>query len=73
MSPRQLIDSPAVKLATYALIIGIAWATLRAEVAQKADKTTVEAMASDVRDIKAILCSAAARTDSFCLDFSRGK
>lgn len=64
MTPRQLIDSPALKLATYALAVGIAWATLRAEVQGKADRTTVDAMAADVRDIKAILCQRS--TDSFC-------
>lgn len=64
MTPRQFAESPALKLAVYALLIGIAWATLKAEVAEKADKSTVEAMAHDVRDIKAILC--ARNSDSFC-------
>lgn len=65
MTARQFIDQPAIKLATYALLLGIAWATLKADVAQKADRATVEAMAADIRDIKAILC--AKSTDSFCI------
>jgi hypothetical protein len=64
MTAKQLVDSPAIKLAAYALMLGIAWATLKAEVAQKADKATVEAMAADIRDIKSILCHN--NTDSFC-------
>ena len=64
MTARQFVDMPAVKLATYALVLGIAWATLRAEVAQKADKITVEEMAADIKDIKSILCHDS--TDSFC-------
>jgi len=64
VTARQIIDIPAVKLAAYALLIGVAWATLRAEVAQKADKATVEVMAEDIRDIKNILCQN--NTDSFC-------
>lgn len=64
MSPRQLIDSAAVRIAVYALGIGIAYATLKADVAQKADATEVQVMARDIKDIKAILCSNS--TDSFC-------
>ena len=64
MTARHIIDAPAVKLAAYAVLLGMAWATLRAEVAQKADKTSVESMASDIRDIKSILCRNS--TDSFC-------
>lgn len=64
MTAKQLVDAPALKLAVYALAIGLAWATLKADVSQKADKTEVEAMAADIKDIKAILC--AKNTDSFC-------
>lgn len=66
MTTRDLVNSPTAKLITYALIIGIAWATLNAQVAQKADKADVQAMAADVRDIKALLCRHNP-TDSFCL------
>ena len=64
MTAKQLVDNPALKLAAYALMLGIAWATLRAEVAQKADKTSVDAMAADIKDIKSILCHK--NPDSFC-------
>ena len=64
MTAKQLVDNPALKLAAYALMLGIAWATLRAEVAQKADKASVDAMAADIRDIKSILCNN--NPDSFC-------
>jgi len=65
MTTRELVNSPTAKLVIYALALGIAWATLRAEVAQKADQTDVQAMAADIRDIRAILCRSQP-ADSFC-------
>jgi hypothetical protein len=65
MTTRELVNSPTAKLVVYAIALGIAWATLRAEVAEKADKADVQAMAADIRDIRAILCRATP-TDSFC-------
>ena len=76
MTARQLIDSPSIRLATYALALGIAWATLESKVAQKADKVDVQSSldtirseqkrtSADVRDIKYILCGPR-NTDSFC-------
>jgi hypothetical protein len=76
MTARQLIDSPTLRIAAYALVLGIAWATLESKVAQKADKAEVQAavdtirdnqrrIGADVRDIKYILCGPR-NTDSFC-------
>ena len=56
MTARQFVDSPAMKLAAYALALGIAWATLRAEVAQKADKTEMQLIAAEVMDLHAMFC-----------------
>ena len=76
MTARQLVDSTTVRIAIYALALGIAWATLESKVAQKADKAEVQAAVdtirseqrrtgADVRDIKYILCGPR-NTDSFC-------
>ena len=72
MTARQLIETPGIKLAAYALALGIAWATLEAKVSQKADKAELQAiqtelqrMAGDVRDVKSILC-VTHNADSFC-------
>ncbi len=46
----------AVRLIITAFLVGVAWATLHAEVKSKADRATVEQMAADIRDIKVILC-----------------
>ncbi len=64
MTARQLVDIPGIKLAVYALALGIAWATLEAKVRLKANTADVQAMAADIRDIKAILCDTS--KDSFC-------
>jgi hypothetical protein len=62
-----MIDSPTIRIAVYALALGIAWASLEAKVSQKADRAVVETMAAEVRDIKTILCSKAENAhDSAC-------
>jgi len=65
MTTRELVNSPTAKPVVYAVALGVAWATLQAKVAEKADKTDVQAMAADIRDIRAILCRATP-ADSFC-------
>lgn len=65
MTTRDLMSSPTAKLVTYAVLLGIAWGTLRASVAQKADQADVQAMAADIRDIRALLCRQNP-ADSFC-------
>jgi len=65
MTPRELVNTPTVKLLVYALLIGMAWADMRAQVSGKAERTEVQAMARDIQDIKAILCGRAS-TDSYC-------
>ncbi len=59
------MESMPVKLAMYALIVGIAWANLKAEVTLKADMADLVPVARDVATIKAILCGQAS-ADSFC-------
>ena len=68
MTARELAMSPAIKIATTALLVGLAWADLRAHVdhleKEKVDRMEFLRVADDVRDIKAILCG---RTkDSLC-------
>jgi hypothetical protein len=64
VTAKQIVDSPVLKLVAYAVVLTLAFATLKAEVQQKADKAAVEVMAEDIRDIKNILCHN--NTDSFC-------
>jgi hypothetical protein len=59
-----------IRLLCMVFVIGIAWATLGAEVAKKADKTTVEQMASDIRTIKTLVCRSYPQ-DSACLPRAR--
>lgn len=72
MTARQLVDSPVLRVAIYALALGIAWAELKASVNQKADKvevqavdTRIQAIAHDISDIKSLLC-ANRNSDSYC-------
>lgn len=44
MTTRDIVDSPTIRIALYALALGIAWASLEAKVATKAEKSTVEAL-----------------------------
>lgn len=60
MSPRQVfgdfVARHVLQIIGGAFLFGGAWFVLHGQVAQKADKTTVEAMARDVRDIKTLVC-----------------
>jgi hypothetical protein len=60
------IRKNVVRLVCTAFLIGVAWATLGAAIARKADKTTVEQMAADIRVIKTLVCRGYPN-DSACL------
>jgi hypothetical protein len=64
---KDWIAQNAVRLTLTAFLVGGAWFTLRAEVASKADKAMVEAMAQDIRDIKTLICRSYPG-DSSCYD-----
>lgn len=38
MTPREVLNSPSIRMVVYAVLIGIAWGELRMSVAQKADR-----------------------------------
>ncbi len=68
MSPREARE--AVNRNAFAIVAALlsfvaSYATLQAKVEQKADRSTVEAIAKDIRTIKLILCERAA-ADSYC-------
>lgn len=72
MTARELVNSPGAKLLLWGISFGIAYATLTAQVQQKADKTEVadirtslQQMARDVKVLRAIACQQA-KADSFC-------
>lgn len=74
MTARQFVESNFVRFTVYALIVGIAWATLKAEVAQKAEKADVAEMAADLNDVKSMLCKMPENiTDSACLQDRKGR
>ncbi len=58
MTTRDLVDSPTIRIALYALALGIAWATLEAKVSrieeQKADKAEVQQMAAEISELRSI-------------------
>jgi hypothetical protein len=60
MSPRQIVGDflarHVVALIVAAFGIGGAYAVLQAQLDDKADRSTVEAMAGDVRAIKVLVC-----------------
>lgn len=58
MTTRDIVDSPTIRIALYALALGIAWASLEAKVnrvqEQKADKADVQAMSSEIGELRSI-------------------
>lgn len=72
MTARELVNSPAAKLLAWGAAFGIAYATLQAQVTNKAEKAEVAElraamaqMASDVRILRLIACKQAT-ADTFC-------
>lgn len=61
----QFVARHVVQIVVTAIGLGMAWASLTAMVAQKADKSTVEAMARDVKTIRAVVCADHGK-DSYC-------
>lgn len=59
------ISSGVIKLVVYAVVAGMTVATFRDSIAQKADKTEVQAMASDIKAIRSMICHQQPM-DSFC-------
>jgi hypothetical protein len=58
MTTRDLVDSPTIRIALYALALGIAWATLEAKVnrveEQKADKSEVQGIRGELGELRSI-------------------
>lgn len=78
MTTRELLNAPTVKLVTYAVLLGVAWADLRSQVANKAEKAEVVQLRAEMQltnvliqsklhDIKAILCAQTPK-DSMCAE-----
>lgn len=65
MTARELLHSETARLVAYAVLVGIAYATLRAEVAQKADRAEVATA------IAMTTAAAASRAETIALDQSR--
>ena len=72
MTTRDFVNSPAVKLLAWGAAFGIGWATLQAQVQDKATKqevadlrTVMTQMASDVKVLRLIACKQAP-ADSYC-------
>jgi len=47
---------PLIEVVTVGFALGVGWMALKAKVETKADKATVEAMASDLQVIKRLVC-----------------
>ncbi len=58
MTTRDIVDSPTIRIALYALALGIAWASLEAKVnrvqEQKADKAAVQSISSELGELRSI-------------------
>lgn len=71
MTPRQVVNDfvgrHLIALVVGAFAFGGAWMLLQGQVANKADSSTVEAMARDIRTIKLILCRQQPG-DSYCAE-----
>lgn len=72
MTARELVNSPTVKLLAWGCAFGIGWATLQAQVQDKATKDevgelrqAVGQMARDVRVLRQLACRQAL-ADTFC-------
>jgi len=69
MTAREWYDDVPLKVVVLIVGITLAFAGLQAQVAMvqvsKADRTTVEQMAADLKDIRTILCEQASK-DSMC-------
>ena len=69
MTPREWWNDIPLKVVVLIVGVTLAIATLQAQVgllqANKADRSAVEAMSSDIKDIKAMLC-VKANPDSMC-------
>ena len=63
---REWASAHLLQLLVYGVALGLAWGSLKAEVAKKADTSEVTAIARDVADIKTLTCRAYP-TDSACL------
>lgn len=60
MTPVEKFDAWASKhglqVIAYTVVVALAWASLTAAVAQKADKADVQAMSNDLKAIKSLIC-----------------
>ena len=69
MTAREWYDDVPLKVVVLIVGVTLAFAGLQAQVAMvqvsKADRTTVEQMAADLKDIRTILCEQASK-DSMC-------
>lgn len=69
MTVREWYDDVPLKVVVLIVGVTLAFAGLQAQVAMvqvsKADRTTVEQMAADLKDIRTILCEQASK-DSMC-------
>lgn len=61
----SFLSRHAIAFLAAAVSFGIGVGVMRSEIAAKADRSQVEAMATDIRTIKLILCDRAA-SDSYC-------
>lgn len=61
----QRFGIDAVKLLAWGFAFGLAYASVTNKLEAKADKTTVERMANDIRIVRILLCEKEG-TDSFC-------
>jgi len=69
---REWAAAHLLQLIVYGVALGIAWGSLKAEVSRKANTVDVVAIASDVRDIKVLICRDHPG-DSACADAPRGR
>jgi len=60
MSPKvvfeQWVSQHAIRFIAYAIAIGVAWGALTAAVGGKAEKSDVEEIRRDIRDVKDLVC-----------------